>query len=185
MFEMTSWPVCGLEVADMGSLSLEERKLTEEQSELVVKHIPLVHWIVNRMALTNERIRRNYDDCVQIGCLALADAVRNWKPEHGTLATYAGKAIWRRITNKCPTEQSSRRQLKYTLACEESEDDAKEVVGDLLDKLSKDERRLLWAVYGIGVQKKVMSAKMGYSYEKINGIIDRAITRLRKNHGCE
>ncbi len=160
------------------------KQLTNDQSQIVADNINLVRRIVAKLAHKNKHIQRHYDDCIQIGCLALADAVRNWKPKLGKLGTYAAIAIYRRVCAECPREESCNNGLwQQRAAASEPPTELCEFVHDILMSLPEKERKLIWAVHGLGIQKKALSAKFGLNYQQLSEILERATATLQETHG--
>ncbi|MGF1582368.1 MAG: sigma-70 family RNA polymerase sigma factor [Gemmataceae bacterium] len=165
---------------------MERSKLTSKQSQMVTKNIGLVRAVVKQMAQVTPLVKRHYDDCIQIGCLALIDAVRNWKPERGKFGAYGWRVIWRRIRDLCPKEQSPNDdRWQLTLEATPSTHELREYVHNLLAKLPARDRKIVWSVYAMGIQKKAIGAKFGLKYGEINEILERASTTLRQLHESE
>lgn len=74
--------------------------MTERQSGLVVRHLPLVYYQLRRqLRRAGPRSRQFDDDLVQEGCLALAEAVREHRADrHGPFGPYAVTRIHRAMS---------------------------------------------------------------------------------------
>ncbi len=77
-----------------------DRPLTQRQSGLVVRHLPLVFYQLRRqLSRAGPRSRQFDDDLVQEGCLALAEAVREHRADrHGPFGPFAVTRIHRAMS---------------------------------------------------------------------------------------
>lgn len=84
------------------TLQLEEKNLIDQylqsrspeiRERIIMQSIPLVHYILSRLGITQE-IGTEYEDLVHQGLMGLIDAVDRYNPVHGAqFSTYAGVRI--------------------------------------------------------------------------------------------
>lgn len=84
------------------ALQTEERVLIDQylvsrspeiRERLILQSVPLVHYILSRLGITQE-LGTEYEDLVHQGLLGLIDAVDRYNPVHGAqFSTYAGVRI--------------------------------------------------------------------------------------------
>lgn len=86
--------------------------LTEEQRELVEKHLSIVHWIIRKNIHVNENIfGLGYDDLFQEGCIWLCHATVSYHAEQAQFATYAKAVVRNGLISYCRQRCSQQRHV--------------------------------------------------------------------------
>lgn len=101
--------------ADLLARFLETRTPALREA-LILRYVPLVHFVVNRLGLSDE-LAPNHDDYVSQGLLGLIEAVDRYDPKHGAqFSTYATLRVRGRIIDEMRSadflSRGARRQVR-------------------------------------------------------------------------
>lgn len=178
---------------------------------------PMIHlWVFKRMARQGDRGTRLYefDDLIQAGYLALAEAVEAYAPERGKFWVILNIKMRQQIAAIAGTAQSPRAEvfakslnepmpgtddsipidLLEDEAAEAAYDDMVEsmdysqmraVLDECIDNLPPEQAAVIRAHYYDGKAKKDIAAAMGKSPSTIKDWEDKALVNLRKPKNAE
>lgn len=172
----------------------ENKRLTEEQRELVNNNIGLVKKFI-------EKKRLKYDDWYDLMCIALCEAAITFNPEKGKFSTHAFWKMQQKLTNEATNMNRSKRgnndkpmRLDQTVRVENedytlaelvaSEDNVEESavlrknMADMMKRLTKTEQ-IIAAELANGTTQKEIGVKMGLSQQSINAYIKVMRSRLQ------
>ena len=170
------------------------KRLTEEQRELVNNNIGLVKKFI-------EKKRLKYDDWYDLMCIALCEAAITFNPEKGKFSTHAFWKMQQKLTNEATNMNRSKRgnndkpmrldqtvrfeNEDYTLAeLVASEDNVEESamlrrnMADMMKRLTQTEQ-IIAAELAKGATQKEIGNKMGLSQQAINAYIKVMRSRLQ------
>ena len=172
----------------------ENKRLTEEQRELVNNNIGLVKKFI-------EKKRLKYDDWYDLMCIALCEAAITFNPEKGKFSTHAFWKMQQKLTHEVAHLNTNKRgngsnpkrldqtvrvdNEDYTLAeLVASEDNVEESavlrknMADMMKRLTKTEQ-IIAAELANGTTQKEIGAKMGLSQQAINAYVKLMRSRLQ------
>lgn len=86
--------------------------LTNEQREMVVANLSVVHWTIRESFHVNETIYGfGYDDLYQEGCIWLCHAAVSYNPALSKFPTYAKKVVQNGLASYCRKQCSRQRHF--------------------------------------------------------------------------
>jgi len=142
-----------------GEPSLLEQFLANRSAELreklVLQSVPLVHYLLGRLGITQE-MGSDYEDLVHQGLLGLIDAVDRYDPKHGTkFSTYASLRIRGKV-------------LDYMRVSDWMPRSARQRVRAIQKAISK-----LWVDLGREPTEEELAANLGLDVEQVEkGLVD-------------
>ena len=179
---------------EMFKMRNENKRLTEEQRELVNNNIGLVKKFI-------EKNRLKYDDRYDLICIALCEAAITFNPEKGKFSTHAFWKMQQKLTNEATNMNRNKRgnndkpmRLDQTVRVENedytlaelvaSEDNVEESamlrrnMADMMKRLTQTEQ-IIAAELAKGATQKEIGNKMGLSQQAINAYIKVMRSRLQ------
>ncbi len=174
-------------------------RITDERTELIERHLPLVRAVARRYAHRGEPL----EDLVQVGSLGLIKAVDRYDPRRGvTLGAYAAPTIEGEIRNHlrdrgalvrvprdAPPEAATRTPLPLEPSAELWADPAAEqnlaqgearvLLAGGLRHLHSRERRIVELRYYDGLTQRRIAATLGISQVHVSRLLRASLGKLR------
>jgi RNA polymerase sigma factor (sigma-70 family) len=160
------------------------------------QHDKLVHHVIRRQSGGS----LSYAETLQEGRIGLWRAILKFDPERGTaFSTYAGTAIahqvWRAVKRRAAQDKEEIQRyglqrddiappvFSADLLSEEIELQVKTELYDLVAQLSRKQRHIVWAYYGLDGQdrqtQRQLGDELGCTRQAIHYHLHRALQRLR------